>query len=348
MGLTTLTPCGGHTDQGLIPLIGCVSLCGGVMPVFFQKWKNAWSQLAHGANINYTEPTNQESNLIKLIVPHPLENLYTLSFGFSPQRGLKVWHPRGTFGAACREKWIFQWVSADTQTPAVNWLSFECADDIAGSIYPAMRNSMGAVFLVPKLSVALKRRVKVGNCLEIMARLHSPSLFEWVPICLYLENPPLIGQTPASRQPPLLRTIIARLHSPSLFEWVPTCLYLENPPLIGQTPASRKPPLLQTIIARLHSPSLFEWVPICLYLENPPLIGQTPASRQPPLLRTTFIQSLASSTIIYKKSRFWPRVSCLDFTLDSRLSVSSGWGRVYISKWLFPIFRFFTIFSKSF
>ena len=91
-GLMTLTPCGGHTDQGLIPLIGCVSLCGGVMPVFFQKWKNAWSQhqKTHGANINYPEPTNQESNLIKLLVLHPLENLYILSFGFSPQSGLKV------------------------------------------------------------------------------------------------------------------------------------------------------------------------------------------------------------------------------------------------------------------
>ena len=110
----TLTPCGRHTDQGLIPLIGCVSLCGGVMPVFFQKWKNAWSQRAwsqhqktHGVNINYTEPTTQESNLIKLLVPHPLENLYTLSFGSSPQRGLKAWYPVGTFGAAPREKYGF-------------------------------------------------------------------------------------------------------------------------------------------------------------------------------------------------------------------------------------------------
>ena len=33
---------------------------------------------------HYTEPTDQKSNLIKLLVPHPLENLYTLSFGSSP------------------------------------------------------------------------------------------------------------------------------------------------------------------------------------------------------------------------------------------------------------------------
>ena len=54
---------------------------------------------------HYTEPYNRKSNLVKLLVLHPLENLYTLSFGSSPQRGLKAWYPVGTFGAAPREKY---------------------------------------------------------------------------------------------------------------------------------------------------------------------------------------------------------------------------------------------------
>ena len=125
----TLTHAGGILVGDWSPWL-VVSPCAEGHAGFFPEMKK---RMAH-----HMEPTNQESNLtkslIKLLVPYPLENLYTLSFGFSPQRFESVtsW---GYFWCDIQEKiWLFQCLSEDTKTAAVNWLSFECADDIAGSM----------------------------------------------------------------------------------------------------------------------------------------------------------------------------------------------------------------------
>ena len=93
----TLTRAGGTLVRNWSPCL-VVSLCGGSCRFFPEMEK----RMAH-----YTEPYNRKSNLVKLLVLHPLENLYTLSFGSSPQRGLKAWYPVGIFGAAPREKYGF-------------------------------------------------------------------------------------------------------------------------------------------------------------------------------------------------------------------------------------------------
>ena len=176
--------------------------------------------------------------------------------------------------------------------------------------------------LVPKLSVALKRRVKVGNCLEsggiaIECNRAGPSLTPLICQNYWSNFPSAPAPADHYSSTPLAEPFWLSTHMPIFEESPAHWLNPRFPSAPAPADHHSSTPLTEPFWMSTHMPIFGE----------SPAYWSNPRFPSAPAPADHFIQSLASNTIIYKKSRFWPRVSCLDFTLESRLSVSSGWGK---------------------